>query len=78
MVTIRETKRGSLDPPALLDAVASSHISLITTFPYLLSSTPEKASVLGEIVSSPLPLFDQCEDWVCYENPFIKVALKLQ
>lgn len=63
MVTIRETKM--LDPPALLDTVASSHISLITTFPSPLLSTPEKASVLEEIVSSPLPLFDQRKGWVC-------------
>lgn len=65
VATIRETKRGSLEPPALLHTVASSHISLITTFPSPLPSTPDKASVLEEIVSSPLPLFDQCKDWVC-------------
>ena len=65
MVTVRETKVGSLDPPAPLDTVASSHISLITTFPSPLPSTPGKASVLEEIVSSPLPLFDLCKDWVC-------------
>lgn len=51
-----ETKRSLLDPTALLDVAASSHVALTIAFPSLPPSTPEKESCFRRnTVSSFLP-----------------------